>query len=140
MRCPQKVEGKNVIDEPEAIRMIRYGIDHGVNYIDTAYSYHDGTSELLVAKALKDGYREKVFLATKSPVWLVHEYSDLERLLDEQLRKLETDSIDFYLLHALNKERWDKLKAINAMDFMEKAKEQGKIKHICFYYHENAED
>lgn len=140
MRLPTiKVEGKNVIDKPEAIRMIRYGIDHGVNYIDTAYSYHDGTSELLVAKALKDGYREKVFLATKSPVWLVHEYSDLERLLDEQLRKLETDSIDFYLLHALNKERWDKLKAINAMDFMEKAKEQGKIKHICFSFHDNAE-
>ncbi len=140
MRLPTtKVEGKNVIDEPEAIRMIRYGIDHGVNYIDTAYPYHDGTSELLVAKALKDGYREKVFLATKSPVWLVHEYSDLERLLDEQLRKLETDSIDFYLLHALNKERWTTLKAINAMDFMEKAKEQGKIKHICFSFHDNAE-
>ncbi|MBP7176162.1 MAG: aldo/keto reductase [Thermoclostridium sp.] len=140
MRLPTiKAEGKNVIDESEAVRMIRYGIDHGVNYIDTAYPYHDGASELLVAKALKDGYREKVFLATKSPVWLVNEYSDLERLLDEQLRKLETDCIDFYLLHAIDKDRWNKLKAINTMDFMEKAKKQGKIKYICFSFHDNAE-
>lgn len=140
MRLPTiKAGDKNIIDEAEAIRMIRYGIDHGVNYIDTAYPYHDGQSELVVAKALKDGYREKVFLATKSPVWMVNEYSDLERLLDEQLRKLETDCIDFYLLHAIGRDRWRKLQSINAMDFMEKAKKQGKIKHICFSFHDNAE-
>lgn len=140
MRLPTiKAGDKNIIDEAEAIRMIRYGIDHGVNYIDTAYPYHDGQSELVVAKALKDGYREKVFLATKSPVWMVNEYSDLERLLDEQLRKLEADCIDFYLLHAIGRDRWRKLQSINAMDFMEKAKKQGKIKHICFSFHDNAE-
>lgn len=140
MRLPTVKKGdKTVIDEAEAIRMIRYGIDHGVNYIDTAYPYHDGESERLVAKALKDGYREKVFLATKSPVWLVKEYGDLERLLDEQLQKLETETIDFYLLHALDRERWRKLQAINALDFMDKARQQGKIRYICFSFHDNAE-
>ncbi len=140
MRLPTVKKGdKNIIDEAEAIRMIRHGIDQGVNYIDTAYPYHDGQSELLVAKALKDGYREKVFLATKLPVWLVNEYSDLERLLDEQLRKLETDTIDFYLLHAIGRDRWKKLQAINVLDFMEKAKQQGKIKYISFSFHDNAE-
>jgi predicted aldo/keto reductase-like oxidoreductase len=140
MRLPTiKTGDRNVVDEDEAIRMIRYGIDHGVNYIDTAYPYHNGQSERITGKALKDGYREKVFLATKSPVWMVKEYSDLERLLDEQLRKLETDHIDFYLLHALDRDRWKKLQSVNALEFMEKAKKQGKIKYISFSFHDNAE-
>lgn len=140
MRFPSiKAGDKDVVDEAEAIRMIRHGIDHGVNYIDTAYPYHDGQSETIVGKALKDGYRKKTFLATKSPVWRVKEYSDLERLLDEQLRKLDTDTIDFYLLHALNRDRWNKLQSLNVMDFMEKAKKQGKIRYICFSFHDSFE-
>jgi len=138
MRLPTIKDGdRNVVDENEAIRMIRYGIDHGVNYIDTAYTYHDGQSERIVAKALKDGYREKVLLATKSPVWKVNEYSDLERLLDEQLSKLETDTIDFYLFHAIDRKRWKKLQSINALEFMKKAKKKGKIQYICFSFHDN---
>lgn len=140
MRLPTvKKDNKDVIDEAEAIKMIRYGIDHGVNYVDTAYGYHDGQSEVLVGKALADGYREKVFLATKSPVWLVNEYNDFERLLNEQLQKLNTDHIDFYLLHALNKERWEKIQSLNVFDFMEKAKASGRIRHICFSFHDDAE-
>lgn len=137
MRFPMIQKGdKKEVDEAEAVRMIRYGIDHGVNYIDTAYPYHDGQSEYIVGKALKNGYREKVYLATKSPVWKVKKYDDLESLLDEQLRKLDTDHIDFYLLHALDLERWRKLKELSVMDFMEKAKRQGKIRYIGFSFHD----
>ncbi|NLN66300.1 MAG: aldo/keto reductase [Clostridiaceae bacterium] len=138
MRLPVVEKGEStVIDEAEALRMIHYGIEHGVNYLDTAYTYHQGNSELLVGKALKDGYREKVFLATKLPVWAVNQYSDMERLLDEQLKKLQTDYIDFYLLHALNKERWNKMESLRVMEFMQKAKEKGKIRYISFSFHDN---
>ncbi len=140
MRFPtMKENDRTVVDKAEAIRMVRYGIDHGINYIDTAYPYHSGESEFIVGEALKDGYREKVYLATKCPVWLAEKYEDLERLLNEQLQKLQTDSIDFYLLHGLNEKRWDFLMKINAMKFMEKARADGKIKYICFSFHDDAE-
>ena len=96
--------------------MIRYAVDHGVNYIDTAYPYHGGNSEILVGKALRDGYREKVRIATKMPIGRVNSPEDLDRIFNEQLRKLRTDHIDFYLLHALNRERWIKSLDLNVLD------------------------
>jgi len=137
MRLPMiEKDNGSQIDEEQAIHMIRYGIDNGVNYIDTAYNYHGGESERLVGKALKDGYREKVFLATKLPAWMVKEAGDFERILDEQLQKLETDHIDFYLLHSLKKKYWDFLNSLGVMDFLKKAREKGKIKYICFSFHD----
>lgn len=125
------------IDEAEATKMIRYAIDNGVNYIDTAYPYHRGSSETLVGKALKDGYREKVKLATKLPVWLMKTKEDFDKYLDEQLEKLQTDHVDVYILHALNKERWNTIKELDVLGSMKKAIESGKVKHAGFSFHED---
>ena len=138
MRLPLQESGKpEDIDEPEAIRMIRYAIDNGVTYIDTAYPYHSGKSEFVVGKALKDGYREKIKLATKSPAWLIKEHSDFEKYLDEQLERLQTDYVDFYLLHAMSKERWEKMKEFNAIGFLKDMKKKGKIKYCGFSFHDH---
>lgn len=136
MRLPIVGEDVSQIDEEKAIEMIRYAIEHGVNYVDTAYPYHMGNSEKIVGKALKDGYREKVFLATKSPVWQVERHEDFERFLDQQLEKLQTDHVDMYLMHALDKERWEKIKALRFFEFFERAKAQRKIRFAGFSFHD----
>lgn len=135
MRFPTDADG-NIIED-EAIRMVRHAIDNGVTYIDTAYPYHGGKSELLVAKALKDGYREKVILATKLPVWNVEKHEDMMKLLDEQLEKLQVDCIDFYLMHALNAERLEKLQQLDYKTFLAEAMAQGKIKYPAFSFHDD---
>jgi predicted aldo/keto reductase-like oxidoreductase len=124
------------IDEPEATRMIRHAIDRGVNYVDTAYPYHGGQSEIVVGRALKDGYREKVKLATKMPSWLINEAADFDQYLNEQLEKLQTDRIDFYLLHGLNADRWPKLKNLGVLNWAEKTIADGRIAYLGFSFHD----
>jgi predicted aldo/keto reductase-like oxidoreductase len=126
------------IDEAEAMRMVRYAIDNGVNYVDTAYVYHGGQSEIVLGKALKDGYRERVKLATKLPVWLVESPADFDRLLNEQLTKLQTDHIDFYLLHALSHSRWqDIILKHKLLERAEAALADGRIRHLGFSFHDD---
>ena len=137
MRLPILEDDSAKIDEPEATRMIRYAIDHGVNYVDTAYPYHQGSSEILLGKVLKDGYREKIKLATKMPTWLTNSRADMDKYLDEQLNRLQTDQIDFYLLHGLGKERWLKMKELDVFAWAEKAMDAGKISRLGFSFHDS---
>lgn len=143
MRLPVIDGDINNIDEDKAIEMIRYAIDHGVNYIDTAFPYHGtgmdqgGASELLVAKALKDGYRERVHLATKLPSWLIKTRADFDHYLQLQLERLGTDRIDFYLLHTLGEHNWPVLKAAGVIDFLDQAIKDGRIKYAGFSFHDN---
>lgn len=127
------------IDEEEAVRIVRYGIQHGVNYLDTAYNYHQGKSEEFVGRVVKDGYREKVNIATKLPVWLVNSFEDCEKIFNEQLTRLDVETVDYYLLHALNRETWLKSKKHGVLDFLETMQKQGKIKNIGFSFHDELE-
>jgi predicted aldo/keto reductase-like oxidoreductase len=136
MRLPVIDGNMKNINVPDAIQMIRHAVDQGVNYIDTAYTYHEGHGEEVVAKALRNGYRQKVFIATKLPVWNVNKYEDMEKLLDEQLDNLETHYLDFYLVHSLNREYWAKLEELGLLDFLRRAKEKKKVKHLGFSFHD----
>ena len=137
MRLPVLDGDTTKIDVPKATEMVRYAFDQGVNYLDTAYPYHGGESERFCAHVLKDGYRQKIKLATKLPVWEVNTPEDMPKLLNEQLRKLEVDYIDFYLLHALSNKFWPNIVKMDYKAFLEKARAEGKIKYLGFSFHDN---
>lgn len=136
MRLPIVGDNFSNIDEGQAISMIRTAIDQGVNYVDTAYMYHDGNSEVVVGKALKDGYREKVLLADKMPVWLAKSAEELETLFEEQFRRLDVECIDMYLVHNITGPIWKRAQEYDTLGFLEKKKAEGKIKHIGFSFHD----
>ena len=137
MRLPILDGDTAKIDEPLATKMIRTAIDAGVNYVDTAWPYHKEQSEPFVGRVLQDGYREKVKLATKMPSWLIKEPADFDTHLDAQLKKLQTDRIDFYLLHALNKTFWPNLRDLGVFEWAEKAIADGRIGHLGFSFHDD---
>ena len=120
MRFPVTAEGK--IDEPVAEKMLDAAIAAGVNYIDTAYPYHGGESETFVGKAMGKYARDSYYLATKLPCWNVAAAEDVERLFGEQLSKLRTDYIDFYLMHALNRESFRKMVGLGVVEKLEELK------------------
>ncbi len=143
MRLPVTTAGgQRRIDDQEAVRVIRCAIDNGVNYIDTAFHYGGERSELVVARALRDGYRQKVKVATKNPCWLLQKPEDWDAFLDRQLERLETDHIDFYLQHGLASIIWDvrvwqRFQEFGLWERAMKAKQAGKIGHFGFSFHDS---
>jgi hypothetical protein len=137
MRLPMLDGDYGKIDENLATRMVRTAIDRGVNYVDTAWPYHNEQSERFLGRCLRDGYRDRVRLATKMPAWLVETPDDFDRFLDEQLRRLETESVDFYLLHGLNRVQWPKLYDLGVLDWAEGAMKDGRIGHLGFSFHDD---
>jgi predicted aldo/keto reductase-like oxidoreductase len=144
MRLPVIGGSYGNIDMPLATEMLRYAIDEGLNYVDTAYPYHsaafDGTpgaSEPFVGQALADGYRDKVMIATKLPVWRVNARNDMDEILDGQLERLCTDRIDCYLLHGLNAGQFKRMSELGALEFLDKAKKQGRIRFAGFSFHDD---
>ena len=136
MRLPILNEDYAKIDEAQAIPMIRYAVDHGVNYIDSAWGYHRGMSEVIAEKALRDGYHEKVKVATKLPCPDVQTAADFDRLLNEQLGRLNS-KIDFYLLHGLNKIQWAKVRDLGVLKWAERQQADGRIGYLGFSFHDN---
>jgi uncharacterized protein len=132
MRLPMKGQ---VVDETRAIAQIRMAIDNGVNYVDSAPPYHMGESEKVLGKALLDGYREKVKVATKLSPFMLEKSEDMQKMLDLQLQKLQTDHIDYYLLHGLDEDSWAMMQDFGALKFLEKAKDEGKIVNTGFSFH-----
>jgi predicted aldo/keto reductase-like oxidoreductase len=127
------------IDRDAATEMLHAAVDGGVNYVDTAYVYHDGASEAWLSEALAGGYRERVKVATKHPVWKVETAADFDRYLDEQLGRLGGQPVDFYLLHGLERETWRKINGLGALEWAQKARADGRIGHIGFSFHDEYE-
>lgn len=137
MRLPSKMGGAT-IDKAAATKQIRYAIEQGVNYLDTAYLY-PGSEEFL-GECLKDGYREKVYIATKLPCGTIAKRESMDELFQTQLTRLQTDYIDYYLLHSMDGDTWDKMLALGIIDFMDDLRASGKIRYMGFSYHGSNRD
>jgi predicted aldo/keto reductase-like oxidoreductase len=143
MRLPVRDGRPELIDEDKAQGMVDCAIRNGVNYFDTAYVYHAavpfgaGMSEIFLGKALKQK-RDKVNIATKLPTWFISSRADMERYLNEQLHRLQTDHIDIYLVHALTGELWNKVSQAGIREFLDAAKADGRIRHTGFSFHDEA--
>jgi hypothetical protein len=137
MRLPVIGSDQANVNEAESIRMMRYAIDHGVNYLDTAWFYHSGQSERVVGKALKDGYRDKMKLATKLPARVIEKAEDFDRYFNEQFERLQINKLDFYLLHGLNSQSWPKIRDFGVLKWAEKKMAEGRFDYLGFSFHDN---
>ena len=137
MRFPTNADGS--INEEEALAMIDRAYQAGVTYFDTAYPYHGGMSEVVTGKALARYPRDSYYLATKLPLWSVKTLEDVERIFSEQLERLQKDHVDFYLMHALGKDRWRFAKELDVLGYCEKLRAEGKIRYLGFSFHDDYE-
>ena len=134
MRLPVDQAGR--IREREAAAMIRQAMEGGINYYDTAYTYHKGESERFLGRILPQYPRDSYYLATKLPVWLVESLEDAKKYFEEQLEKLRQKRIDFYLLHSLDRERWERMQKLGVLDYLEEQRRQGRIRWLGFSFHD----
>ncbi|MBQ4051065.1 MAG: aldo/keto reductase [Oscillospiraceae bacterium] len=139
MRLPRLDPENDAIDYAKAQEIVDYAYEHGVNYFDTAYRYHGGDSELFAGVALKKYPRDSFYLATKMPMWMVNEPADVERIFKDQLERCQVEYFDFYLCHALGDDTFKKVQEMKAYDFLKKMKEEGKIRHLGFSFHDKPE-
>lgn len=137
--CMRFPVNDNKIDFEEAKELIHHAYNSGINYFDTAYNYHGGDSEIFLGKVLPEFERESYYLTSKLPVWNVKNEEDAEKLFNEQLQKCNTEYFDFYLLHSLDKKKFETVKQFDLYDFIAKKKAEGKIKHIGFSFHDSNE-
>jgi len=139
------------IDETAATDLLHEAIEAGVNYIDTAWFYHSavamagaGESEPFVGRALSggpgEGWRKRVYLATKLPQQLIKTREEMDGFLARQLERLQTDHIDFYLVHGLSGDSWNRMRDLGVREFLDKARERGLIRHAAFSFHGKKED
>ena len=136
MRLPLLPGRKSKVDVPEAVRMMHYAFERGVDYFDSAYGYHLGQSEVVLGKALAGLRRDRVMATTKLPVWMAKKPADFGRLLSTQLRRLRTDYLDFYFLHALSAKSFERVRRLGVLDFLHKAMRDGRIRHTGFSFHD----
>lgn len=136
MRLP--LDGKGAIDPDKSTYMLKYAIENGLNYIDTAFPYHNGQSEIFLGNFFEQypELRKKVYISTKLPTWLINKPEDMDYYLKHQMENLKVDKIDFYLLHSLNKDYWENLMKLNVLDFLDSAVEEGKINYTGFSFHD----
>lgn len=136
MRLPKAREGSEDIDRAKAQEIVDYAYSHGINYFDTAYRYHAGDSELFVGEALKKYPRESFYLASKMPIWEANTPADVEKIFNDQLKRCQVEYFDFYLCHSQNKENFKKIREFGVYEFLSKMKEEGKIRHLGFSFHD----
>ena len=137
MRFPTNADGS--INEELAFDMLDKAYHAGVNYFDTAYPYHGGKSEPVTGRALDRYPRDSYYLATKLPIWEIKTLDDVERIFREQLERLHKDYVDFYLMHALNKDRWELIRKLGILEYCEKLRSEGKIRYLGFSFHDDYE-
>ena len=134
MRFPITEQG--TIDREEASRMLEFAREQGVNYFDTAYVYHNGESEKFLGNFLQRWDRDSYYLATKLPMWCFKDRKGAEEIFEEQCKRLKTDRIDFYLLHAMDNERYEKALNLGLFEMCERLKQEGRIKYFGFSFHD----
>jgi len=125
------------VDEKLVDKLIGKALDNGVNYYDTAYNYLGGQSEGIVGKIFQGEKRQSNYIATKLPAWKVKTKEDFGKLLDEQLKRLNTDYIDYYLVHALTKSTWNSVYELGILEFLDKIKKSGKVLAVGFSFHDS---
>lgn len=134
MRFPLLENGK--IDRIKAEEMMDVAIKAGVTYIDTAYPYHEQESELFVGEVLKKYPRDSFYLATKCSLWYIETHEDAIKMFENQLNRLQVEYFDFYLIHSLSRDLWDKALKLGVLDYLIEMKKAGKIRQLGFSFHD----